>query len=171
MRERSLVIPMDITHDGSAPVSTLRAEDNPYAPPRSGLVTGASSHGKALDALLAGFLAAFAVTSIGGFVLRLAMLLDAVQTRFDHQQLAIAMRQSIQVVGVVAALAGGYLCARVARHREISLSAVQGALVLAVGYQTAAGDAGALADTRFLAIAFAASVLGGLMGRLQNGGR
>jgi nitrate/nitrite transporter NarK len=145
-----------------------RADQNVFAPPRSRVTTESVAPRKPLDALLAGFLIACGGTTIGGFLLRLAMLLDWVQQRYDHQQLAIAMRNSIQLIGTLATLAGGYVCARVARRRELELTVALGALALAVMYLTAAADSAALADPRFLAIAFACSMVGGLSGRMRN---
>jgi hypothetical protein len=72
------------------------------------------------------------------------------------------------VIGVLATLAGGYVCARLAGRRELGLSAAQGALALAVGYLTAIGGADALAKPRFLAVAFGCGLLGGMLGRLHN---
>src|SRR5437868_15383143 len=88
-------------------------EHDPYAPPRAALVPGATRRGSSLNALLVGFLIVFAGTSGAGTLLRLATLLGAVQARFDHIHLAIALRISTFALGCVAALAGGYVCARI----------------------------------------------------------
>lgn len=85
MGERSPVIAMDITRNARAPVSSSSTEGDPYAPPRSRLAAEALPRRTSLDALLVGFLLSCGGTTLGGFLLRLTMLLDAVQQRFDHQ--------------------------------------------------------------------------------------
>ena len=143
-------------------------EHEAYAPPLSRLAADVRPRRSSLNAVLVGFLVACAGTTVGGFLLRLATLLNAVQVRFDHLQLDIAMRQSLQAIGVLATLAGGYVCARLAGRRELTLGATQGLIALAVGYLIAVGEADALAEPRYLAVAFGSGVLGGMLGRIRN---
>lgn len=136
-------------------------ERDPYAPPRAELPHSAPDRGAPLNALLIGFLIVFAGTSVASSVLRLATLLGAVQMRFDHQQLAIALRVSTFALGCAAALAGGFVCARIAGRRELALGALLGALAIAFGWLV-------LRDGQFVAVAFGLVLCGSVIGRMVN---
>ena len=149
-------------------MSTPPDDPDPYAPPRADLRSTAQPRGAPLNAVLVGFLIVFVGTSIGGAALRMATLLGAVQMRFDHAHLAIALRIASFALGCATALAGGYACARIAGRRELALGAVLGALTIALGYLASVSDDDVPRDVRFMAIAFGLVLLGSFSGLRQN---
>ena len=151
------------------------SEENPYAPPTAELKQAAPARGSPVKAVLFGFLADNIGTYIASNAIAMVWVLWSVRSGaypIDPRAMQddFAVRAATMVFGTAFSIVGGYLCARVAAHREMTLGAIQAAISMVAGYLLSS-HSGVWLDVTYASVTAAAILTGSFLGRRVNARR
>lgn len=150
---------------------------SPYAPPEAPVRDPAGAKGSAIKAVLAGILVDTGGTLVASVILTMlygATLVGSVASEEELQAQLSSMAPDSWVsvagtlMGTVLSIAGGYLCARIARHSEYRLAAIVAACGAVVSFALGAGYYSAPLHVALQAVSIASVMLGAWLGIRRN---
>ena len=128
---------------------------NPYSPPQSVVTEPPQKPGSAVKAVAVGLVAdlggTFAGVLLFGILYMIVTAVSGAASGGNVEQLVAEAATTLTtgdswpayvnlLIGIACSVFGGYVCARIARHRELKLGAVLGALVTGVGALSGPGS-------------------------------
>jgi len=146
--------------------------ENPYAAPHAELRETPRAAGSPFLAVLAGFATDTAGTFVSGIALTFVHAVWMIHSGATADGIAAlastpALSAANMIVGTAWSIFGGYVCARIAKRRELTLGALQGSLSMLLGLWLSA-RAEALLDLLLAIATIAAVVAGSAIGRRAN---
>jgi len=153
----------------------MNESENPYAAPHAELREPPRKAGSPFVAVLAGFATDTAGTFACGIVLTFVHAAWMIRSGATNDSIAAlapspALSAANMIVGTAWSVFGGYVCARIAKRRELTLGALQGMLSMLFGLWLSA-RAEWLVDLLLAVATVAAVVAGSAIGRRANARR
>lgn len=156
---------------------------NPYSPPQSIVTEAPQQRGSAVKAVVLGLVADFGGTFVGVLIFWMLFMIAAAASGAASGGDVEALIQGAAakltagdswpfyvnlLIGTSCSVFGGYVCARVARHRELRLGALMGAIVSGSGLFSGPGSASIGLWLMLLLAGMGAVMAGAWLGLTKN---